>query len=85
MAEPQLSIRSAKAKQLAHTLAHQTGLSVSRLVERALEHYQDELHSPRHAHPIDSVWALAAAGRSGVTPGATSAHDEFYDEHGLPR
>ena len=85
MAEPQLSIRSAKAKTLAHALALRTGLSVSTLVERALEHYQGELLQPGAAHAIDSVWALAAAGREGVAPGAISAHDDLYDENGLPR
>ena len=36
MTEPQLSIRSAKAKTLAHALARRTGLSMNRLVETAL-------------------------------------------------
>ena len=43
MSEPQLSIRSAKAKTLAHALARRTGLSMNRLVETALERYEKEL------------------------------------------
>lgn len=34
---------------------------------------------------MDDVWALAAEGRANVPAGATSNHDEFYDEHGLPK
>lgn len=34
---------------------------------------------------MDDVWALAEEGRVNVPPGTTSNHDEFYDEHGLPR
>ena len=39
MSEPQLSIRSAKAKALAHALARRTGMPMNRLVEEALERY----------------------------------------------
>ena len=85
MTEPQLSIRSAKAKTLAHALARRTGLSMNRLVETALERYANDLAAGARAHPIDAVWELAAEGRSSVAAGATSAHDEFYDAHGLPK
>jgi antitoxin VapB len=85
MAEPQLSIRSAKAKRLAQTLARRTGLSMNRLVEQALENLDNDLRSDGHAHPIDAVWVLAAEGRRDARPGATSAHDDLYDEFGLPR
>ncbi|MGN7295489.1 type II toxin-antitoxin system Phd/YefM family antitoxin [Rhizobium sp. SAFR-030] len=34
---------------------------------------------------MDDVWSLAEEGRVNVPPGTTSNHDEFYDEHGLPR
>ena len=83
--EPQLSIRSARAKSLARALARRTGLSMNRLVERALEHYDSELRAGAHAHPIDAVWDLAAEGRKTVSAGTTSAHDDLYDDHGLPR
>jgi hypothetical protein len=85
MTEPQLSIRSAKAKSLAHALARRTGLSMNRLVETALERYEKDLLAGARAHPIDAVWDLAAKGRSAVAAGTTSAHDEFYDAHGLPK
>jgi antitoxin VapB len=85
MPEPQLSIRSAKARALAQSLARRTGLSMNRLVERALERFDNELRASANAHPIDAVWALAAAGRRGARPGATSAHEDLYDESGLPK
>ena len=85
MPEPQLSIRSAKARALAQRLARRTGLSMNRLVEQALERFDSELRSGSNAHPIDAVWALAEEGRREAKPGATSAHDDLYDESGLPK
>ena len=40
---------------------------------------------PKAAGSMDDVWALAAEGRANVPAGATSNHDEFYDDHGLPK
>jgi antitoxin VapB len=85
MPEPQLSIRSAKARALAQSLARRTGLSMNRLVEQALERFDSELRSGSNAHPIDAVWDLAEEGRREAKPGATSAHDDLYDEWGLPK
>ena len=84
MTEPQLSIRSGKARDLAHALARRTGQPINRLVELALEHYEQELRqNPQHT-PADVLWQLMAEGRRTVPPGTTSAHDDFYDENGLP-
>ncbi|MER8974002.1 MULTISPECIES: plasmid stabilization protein [unclassified Mesorhizobium] len=40
MAEPQLSVRSAKARDLAHRLARRENRSIAEVVERALECYE---------------------------------------------
>jgi len=40
MAEPQLSVRSARAKDLAHRLAARERRSIADVVERALESYE---------------------------------------------
>jgi hypothetical protein len=40
MAEPQLSVRSAKARDLAHRLARRENRSITDVVERALESYE---------------------------------------------
>ncbi|MBY5829558.1 type II toxin-antitoxin system VapB family antitoxin [Rhizobium ruizarguesonis] len=40
MAEPQLSVRSAKAHDLAHRLARRENRSIADIVERALESYE---------------------------------------------
>ena len=40
MAEPQLSVRSAKARDLAHRLAQREKRSIADIVERALEAYE---------------------------------------------
>ena len=39
MAEPQLSVRSARARDLAHRLARRERKSIAEIVERALEAY----------------------------------------------
>jgi len=39
MAEPQLSVRSAKARDIAHRLARRERRSIAEIVERALEAY----------------------------------------------
>lgn len=85
MSEPQLSIRSAKAKVLARALARRTGLTMSKLVEQALEHYDSELRQHPARTPVDALWDLMAEGRRAVPAGTTSDHDDFYDEYGLPR
>jgi hypothetical protein len=40
MAQPQLSVRSAKARELAHRLARREKRSIADIVERALESYE---------------------------------------------
>jgi hypothetical protein len=40
MAEPQLSVRSARARELAHRLARRERRTVADIVERALEAYE---------------------------------------------
>lgn len=41
MAEPQLSVRSARARDLAHRLARRENRSIADVVERALEAYDE--------------------------------------------
>lgn len=41
MAEPQLSVRSARARDLAHRLARRENRTIADIVERALEAYED--------------------------------------------
>jgi len=84
MSEPQLSIRSSKARDLAHALARRTGQPINRLVEQALERYAQELREKPAQTPADTLWDLMAEGRRSVPPEATSAHDDLYDENGLP-
>lgn len=50
MAEPQLSVRSAKARELAHRLARYERRSVAEIVERALEMYQARQHGGETPH-----------------------------------
>ena len=43
MAEPQLSVRSARAREIAHRLAKRERCTVAEVVERALEEYSAHL------------------------------------------
>ncbi len=84
MPEPQLSVRSAKARDLAHALAKRTGQPINKVVEQALEHFELELRQSNARKREDVLWDLMAEGRRAVPAGATSAYDDFYDENGLP-
>ncbi|MGO4570191.1 type II toxin-antitoxin system VapB family antitoxin [Rhizobium sp. 2YAF20] len=85
MSETQLSVRSTKARDLAHAMARRTGQPINKLVEQALERYDLELRQQSARTPIDVLSDLMAQGRRAVPTGTTSAHDDFYDEYGLPR
>ncbi len=50
MAEPQLSVRSARARDLAHRLAKREQKSVAEIVERALEAYESAQTGKEPAH-----------------------------------
>lgn len=50
MAEPQLSVRSARARELAHRLARRERRSVAEVVERALEGYEAAQTGREAAH-----------------------------------
>lgn len=58
MAQPQLSVRSAKARDLAHRLARREQRSVAEIVERALEAYAIDQAA---REPAASFYARMAA------------------------
>jgi hypothetical protein len=49
MAEPQLSVRSARARDLAHMLAKRERRTVAQVVEKALEAYARKPSEPRES------------------------------------
>ena len=55
MAEPQLSVRSARARALAHRLAKKERRSVSQVVERALEFYA-KIAAPAQKEMAGAFW-----------------------------
>ncbi|CDX19339.1 conserved hypothetical protein [Mesorhizobium plurifarium] len=59
MAEPQLSVRSAKARDLAHRLARRENRSIADIVERALESYEIR---EAGREPASAFYARLAAG-----------------------
>jgi antitoxin VapB len=79
-------IRSAKARALTQSPARRTGLAMNRLVEQALGRLDSELRTGANAQPLGALWAIAAEGRRGADPSATSAHDDLYhDDSDLPK
>lgn len=58
MAQPQLSVRSAKARDLAHRLARLENRTVAEVVERALETY--EMRETEHEPASDFFSRLIA-------------------------
>lgn len=58
MAEPQLSVRSARARDLAHRLARRENRSIADVVERALEAYEIR---EAGREPASSFYARLAA------------------------
>ena len=59
MAEPQLSVRSAKARDLAHRMARREHRSIADIVERALESYEIR---EAGREPAATFYARLAAG-----------------------
>ena len=59
MAEPQLSVRSAKARDLAHRLARREKRSIADIVERALALYEIK---ETGSEPATAFYARLAAG-----------------------
>jgi antitoxin VapB len=73
-----------KPRDLAHGLSGRTGQPINRLVELALERYDQALLEDKIRYPMGAVWDPAAEDRRNILPGNTSALDEFYEENGLP-
>ena len=60
MPEPQLSIRSARARTLAYDLAKKEQRSLSQVVERALEAYAEIEHAPsKQKETMAEFWERA--------------------------
>jgi hypothetical protein len=89
----QLNIRSDEAYERAHRLARQNGVSVTRVVEEALEKLEpnDEDHDRLAALTDEQrarylrLRALSEYGRRHKRRGSTSDHHDFYDDKGLPK
>ena len=85
--EPQLSVRSAKALDLARKIAQAEGRSYPEIVEDALELYARE-HAGLANAASEAFWGpierIMKEGRSRMRAGGTSSLDEFYDDDGMP-
>lgn len=89
----QLNIRSDEAYERAHRLARARGVSVTRLVEEALEKLdpaEDEQAfvaslPPEQRARYGRLKPIIDEIARHKLPGATSDHSDMYDEFGLPK
>lgn len=85
----QLNVRSDEAYRIAHDLARRLGRTATEVVETALRDYQGRLRpgalSADQQAFVEAMLARGRQARAELSPGATSDHSAFYDEHGLPR
>ncbi|MEL6362351.1 MAG: type II toxin-antitoxin system VapB family antitoxin [Pseudomonadota bacterium] len=89
MPQPQLSVRSQKARDLAHELAAREKRSIAEIVEEALEAYSARratIAGRRREDALADLKRIIAEGRAKMTgdPGRGSDLSDFYDEDGLP-
>jgi hypothetical protein len=83
MAEPQLSVRSAKARDLARRLARRENRSIADVVERALEAYEIR-EAGRERHPFSTralrtTMAPISIWRSSFAKTGRSIQDRSFD------
>ena len=76
MAEPQLSVRSARAREKAHRLARRENRTVAEIVERALEVYESQ---QAEREPASSFYDRISA-----EYGTDVALEEIIKEHRKP-
>ena len=80
MAAPQLSIRSAKARDLAHRLARRERRSIAEIVERALEAYETR---EAGGEPPSAFYARLSASAAADTDLETIIKDARRSHRGL--
>jgi hypothetical protein len=80
MPEPQLSVRSAKARDLAHRLARRERRSIADIVERALESYEVRETGRETA----SSFYARLSNEFGVDIDLSAVIAEGRDKHGGP-
>jgi hypothetical protein len=86
----QLSVRSDEAYRLAHTIAAETNQPVVQVIVDALRSYGASLHdrddmTPAQRATYEALMVLSREAAKHKLPGATSDHDDMYDEYGLPK
>jgi antitoxin VapB len=91
MPQRQLNIRSDEAFERASSLAKRLGRTTTDVVVEALRRYERETDvtnerglTAEQQRRFDDLMALSEETAKRRLPGATSNHDEFYDENGLP-
>jgi antitoxin VapB len=86
----QLNIRNDEVYARAHRIAERLGQPVSEAILTVLREYEahlpkvDEL-TPSQRATYDRLRQLSKETARHKIPGATSAHEELYDDFGLPK
>ena len=79
-----LNIKNERVHELARILSQATGMSMTAVIEDALEEKLRWLERDREI-PGKIAWLEARLKELGPpSPGITSDHSDLYDEHGLP-
>lgn len=79
-----LNIKNERVHELARILSQATGMSMTAVIEDALEEKLRWLERDREI-PGKIAWLEARLKELGPpSPGLTSDHSDLYDEHGLP-
>lgn len=92
MPQRQLNIRSNEAYERASSLAQRLGRTTTDVVVEALRRYGSEVEprnerglTPEQQRRFDYLMALSDDVSRHKIPGATSDHDDLYDDYGLPK
>lgn len=81
-----LNIKDPQARDLAQTLARETGETMTQAVIHALRERLDRVERSRRTASAEELLAIGRRCAQALRSGAPVAHGEFlYDERGLPR
>ena len=79
-----LNIKSERVHDLAKRLSHETGLSMTAAIEKALEDQLTRIHRHQERECRFSRIKEITSKLPPPPPGVTSDHSDLYDEDGLP-
>jgi antitoxin VapB len=79
-----MNIKNERVQRLARQLADETGMSMTRAIEQALEDQLNRIHRSKEREYRYNKLREIVSRLPPVPKGVTSDHSDLYDEHGLP-